>query len=1054
MRRVLINIFNLKEGEEQRFALLFLVSFVTGLFNALYFARATADFVHYIVKPLGNIYIPIAYIASGVIGYGISSLYTYLQKRWDIRMLYIGITITLITLPTLLRLSVFIADEKWIGFFGYVLSAPMIALATILSGGLALRLLNLQQGKRLLGLINLGSTSASILGYTIGPLLIPYIGHRLNLYLLSSMSPFFALFLLFIIFRRFPLEMQQTLSTKKKVKSDFKTLFKDNYFVYIFISAVFSTLVIYFTSFHYTSIIKLQPEINQSKDQLDLFISYFMGATKVGEFILSYLSGRLLSKYGMKFGLLSLPFSSMLTVAIAALIGLITPTGSLLFFMFIILNRYSERIQRRSIDDPAFRVLYQPIPTEQKMALQTKIDGAVKQISIGITGILLTIITLFLSSEVVIDGKTKSIFDNEKFQFVYLPFLIAWLLINSKLYKLYKQKLKEILTAKSKEKYFSLEKDIYAVDILQQQLERKDISVAFTSAYFLNEIAPFRLHPYFEEILPKFNHQQRVIILQDLAPEYLLFFSEDDKAVLRKLLASIMQNKSSDADAGIVKKMLAQMRLVDKNTYDAKTASPDEQDIRLLKQLLKSGTKEKANEIAFILQSDKTTLKNAVTFLLGAKQNTEFIHLLIEQLKHPKVQYTAIQSLITYGNKALIGLENAFKREKSVTFLLKVIEIYAKIGTPEAKRCIVHQLDYPHRLIRLAAIHALYFSHYQTTEKERPFVKKIMKETVNHILWIYATMIDIEKEKNILKLMQALELELTEAYNVLFHVLSFLHDPTAIDLIKRNLIGDENVFALEIIENFIEDDIKFLINPLFEDISMSQKIKKMRNISPQKQMKFTDRLIDIIHQDYNRTSLWTKTRALELLGRISGNEITNDIVSCMFHNDELLSVSAIKILMQKKPQNMHYYLERAPIAVDNIASFSDKASKYDDNFVLDRLKLLKRNRQLFNIPENILIKLARIFVIKQMRKNGKITLFDDQNPEKIIILITGKLSYHLEEKDYEIQGKEIIIRGLNIPYGVNTLKAEKASLFLLANRTDYFQMYFDNVDLLKHFLDI
>ena len=173
----------------------------------------------------------------------------------------------------------------------------------------------------------------------------------------------------------------------KKEKSDgtgFLQLIKKDYFKYIFICATLSMTIIYVTDFSFLSTVK----IHISPENISQYLALVYAGLKIGEFVISYFSSRLLSKYGVKLGLMILPIAMVVVVTLAAIIGIAPGVECLMFLILITINKSQERILRRGLDDPAFNILYQPLPDNEKFAVQTKV-GVVQQFSTAIAGLFI-----------------------------------------------------------------------------------------------------------------------------------------------------------------------------------------------------------------------------------------------------------------------------------------------------------------------------------------------------------------------------------------------------------------------------------------------------------------------------------------------------------------------------------------------------------------------------------------------------------------------------------------------------------------------------------------
>ena len=413
--------FGIKKEEQNKFMYLFFHSFFLGLFIAFYFAPANAEFIrHFSSEDL-----PLAYIAAGFAGYIMTVIYSGLQKKIHSKFLFLTALGLMFIIPILSRLGLaFGLDEKWLSFFVFIWGWPFISMVAIETGGLAIKFLNLQQIKRLYGLINAGGVMASILGYLTIPFITPLLSHAYDLLIIGVLGIAVSMYFIFKIYNAFwKKNTNEHLSLKNVEKYRFKGLIKDKYFLLIFMSASLSMVVIYFSDFAFLASIKTQKELLSTPTAVANFIAIVYGSLKIGELIISIFSSRLLSRWGISMGLSILALVSSLLIIGASISSLTLGVGSLVFFGFIVLNKSFERILRRGLDDPSFNVLYQPLKDDQKLMIQTRV-GIIMQLAIGIAGLF-----LFVATKVFV--KIDGTFDLTYFSLMFVPFLIIWFFVGS-----------------------------------------------------------------------------------------------------------------------------------------------------------------------------------------------------------------------------------------------------------------------------------------------------------------------------------------------------------------------------------------------------------------------------------------------------------------------------------------------------------------------------------------------------------------------------------------------------------------------------------------------
>jgi len=1070
-KKILINTFGLKQEELNKFLLLFFHSFFVGLFIAFYFVQANSVFI----RDYGSEHLPYAYITAGIFGYIISSLYSWFQQRIKSRNLFVSALLFMLIISLSARLLLNYVDSKYLSFFVFIWAWPFISLVGIESGGLALRLLNLVQVKRLFGMINMGGVIASILGYLVIPIISKVIGSSYNLLFISAGSLIAAIFIVLKIYKKFPEQKEKEKISKEKVDTSFKSLIKDKYFRLIFISATISMTVIYVSDFGFLSAIKVQEsELFSKAGSVASFMALVFAGLKIGELIISYFSSRILVKYGVKLGLIVLPLSITLIIFISLIVGFTAGAASILFLSLMTLNKSAERIMRRGLDDPSFNILYQPLPGSLQLAVQSKV-GVVMQFAIAIAGALLLGLNLILNL-----GEGFSL---EYYPVFFLPFLILWVFVARKLYLAYKHKLREILKELTSQRQKETSKYKYGTEVLSKKFKKFNDDVVRLSVTILAETNPGIFEPYASSLLKKNDELINKAILKSI------------DATWRDRILKQINTQFKDIDDEEIKECVDKTKFIldfsdvknikEKELPRLLNSDKEKDEITLLKYLVKHTDLKNIEEYLIKLfdSKNKTVVISAIK-LASAVKTDKFIQKMTEFLNSAEYYHVITAALLDVGEKTLPALDAMYQKTENEKIRLKIIEIYAKMGSGTAKSLIVKKINDTSRKIQIAVIWALYYCRYQVheNEEEEKLIKDKIYFVIENLLRIFVSINDIKDEKNTLKLFLALDQERETNYELLFSLLSFLHEPRIINLIRKNIIGKNTIYALELIDNFVEPELKPYIIPIFDDISTPQRIKKLSKFFPQEKMTLSDRLKWLITLDYDKISTWAVAKTLEMtervhrsktkseiskeehtfddivpwttentqkvLKQIRRSELPDEVFLSLFHPEELIYSTAAKIIYNENPQKCFDYLSRMSPEKENLMKIlSDGGTLLED-----KVKLLRRYQLFFSIPDYLLVDLASIIKVRNLEKNEKI-FFNIEGREHIFILIRGALKADTGKKK-EFSKKIIITPGMNIESSVKYLKAEKKSVVLTADRYEYFNLLVDNTGILQHIFEI
>jgi len=384
-KHFIYKVLNLEKGEGALVALPIIYSFFAGASLAFFVTSSTSLFLNIFERDM----LSIAFIAAGVIVWLVGQVFSKIQKSVSFtKSLTSGVAFLLVSI--LIFTAFFIGSKPLIIIFIIYAWVRVFAfIHAVTFWGMAGRLFSLRQGKRLFGLISGGEVVASILSFFSVPFLLKIVSTE-DLLFISGINLLIGFFIMLLIVKKFKERLSGTQSVKNNTevqKSLKKTSFLQNrYYKLFFVVAFIPIFAQFFVDFIFQAQAKLEyPE----KESLTAFVGVFFGISSVVEFFLkTFISGRLLSRYGMRFGLVAFPIVLAFSFVLATSFGLLYGAASL-FFSFVALGRLFTRAVRTSFNDPATQILYQPLPPEERIAFQNKVESGPKAYASIVAGILL-----------------------------------------------------------------------------------------------------------------------------------------------------------------------------------------------------------------------------------------------------------------------------------------------------------------------------------------------------------------------------------------------------------------------------------------------------------------------------------------------------------------------------------------------------------------------------------------------------------------------------------------------------------------------------------------
>ena len=363
-----------------------------------------------------------------------------------------------------------------------------------------------------------------------------------------------------------------------------------------------------------------------------------------------------------------------------------------------------------------------------------------------------------------------------------------------------------------------------------------------------------------------------------------------------------------------------------------------------------------------LLKDPDPEIVKAAILSCGKIKRFELWPYIIERLIVPEFSNSAAIAIKKIGEPILADVDRLFEKISGhKAAQLKIITIYESIGSPRAIKFLRDKINHPDKDIRYRVLLALSNIEYHASALEISFIKDTIEESAENIVWILASLNDLAGAKNAGDLQLALLQELEEKKEHVFLLLSLLYDSKTIRHIRENIESKDinaKIYALEIGDMMISDEIKELFFPIFEDLPVHERLSRFSLRFPQEKMNLEERLHDIVNKSYSYSNRWTKACAISALSvEIPDDNLTEELLAAnLVNSDPLLSELAAWGLFNR---NRGYYFdtlimfdkkdrEKITGIVEKIKSFE----RNSDKLLFQKVMLLKNNELFSTLPEN------------------------------------------------------------------------------------------------------
>jgi AAA family ATP:ADP antiporter len=367
--------------------LLFLLSFFGLGLPRVYTSNAAHTLF---IDAYGPEFIPYAYVAQAIFIPLLGHLYMKADARFSLRWLVMGS----------MAIDVLILLGMWAGFT-FSIPGPMawvgmvwfeveFVLCSLWLWGMATQLMDLRQGKRLFGYISSGEPLAIILGGLATPFALGFVATK-DLLLFSAVGVLVAICLVLYITTRYSLQRDSAEPTQAEApeRPAAKSWYAERYVQVLVGIVVISQFGYFFTD----TVFYLEASARYPDQQeLGAFLGTYMAAVGIVSLISSlFVSGAMLQRFGLRGALLLLPVLLVVSASVGIVAGFgWAETGALFWIVFIM--KTLDQSLRYTVDKTASVTLYQPLPAEQRMQVQTALESIIEPLVGGVCGLLLALL--------------------------------------------------------------------------------------------------------------------------------------------------------------------------------------------------------------------------------------------------------------------------------------------------------------------------------------------------------------------------------------------------------------------------------------------------------------------------------------------------------------------------------------------------------------------------------------------------------------------------------------------------------------------------------------
>ena len=968
MLQRLWKILDVEPNERGPVSLLLIISFFMGLFLATVAVASQTLFLQHFNEQFE---LPKALAYSGLLGMGITFLYNFLQGRISFTALAIFNLILVIGFTAFIEFGEpYVSDVDSLYRFGFMLILPFTFITQLVFWGAFNRMFNVRVAKRIIGSVDLGTMIASILAFFTIPILLASGVQTTSLYTIGLVSIVAYLVLFIILANKYLTKGRAVIKSESEIKKLSVTGFLGNrYILLMSLFIIVSMVALRFVDYSFFNATTGQFETGSQ--ELPTFLSLFEATVVIFSFLFTtFATDRINQDYGLRVSLIINPLLLILfTISALGLgwfFGFDISTGEkssiVFFFIAVAMSKLFINSLRDALDSPTFKFYYVPIDKSINIDVQTKIEGFVTALASAVAGGLIVLVNQF------------EIFNVLSITLFTLPVLVAWYFVTNRMYQGYRDTLQDSLVKNKSAVKGHIVKEYTMDSVLEKEVKSSAEEKVIYGLKLMEKLEP----ALFETSL---------LQLADSKLKRVKKFAEE------KIQQLGIQTVESNEIRGLAVQAAGAAEDSDLLSISAEklmklSKSVKQSDRLLASKLMRKLTNQKTIFILLELMRDPDPKVRHEALLTARKvKRPETWSVLIELLSSTLYAHHAAAALKEAGEPVLPYLEAAFhKSGQNDLVMLKLIQIMGHIPGKESLQMLWKKIDYPDKRVVKQILYSLRYINYRATGREELAVKDLLDNEMSKTLWNLAALDELPDEHHFRFLKEALHEEIRDNYDHLTLLLSLLYDPESIQLVKENVEAgtpDSIQYALELLDLFVDQDLKPKLIPLLDDSSTSDKLEKLQTFFPRESYNPVQVINYVLNRDFNYNNRWTKVCAVYATAFMPDFRVSRGLISQMFNNDKLLQETTAWVIYNKDRKAYETVSERLP---------------YRDKRFLD--SAIESNQLLDGLDDGFFLFIEMVLLIKQIpvfdRIQGKVLsdLSDKIHPitlkagEKLVITET------------------------------------------------------------------
>lgn len=592
-------------------------------------------------------------------------------------------------------------------------------------------------------------------------------------------------------------------------------------------------------------------------------------------------------------------------------------------FIVMVATNGLRVILQSAIWRPTVGILFQVLPDRQRSLGTSLIEGIIDPLASGLAGIVLYIISEYFH------------WPPEVFLALLAVLMALWILCGFLIRRNYLSSLVASIQTRKLGKLDINQLDSASLKIILQGLDSPYPAEVFYCLDILEEIEHPDITNYMQYILASKNEAVRMDILRrlerlklkKLAPQITVRISKEfnpnvlgqllrtyavmDQADTVETLKPFLEHEHSEVRKGALVGILNYSPKMDASLDYLLQAVRSEQPrdrIFAADVLGATGSRDFSGYLSELLDDTDAQVVDRAIIASGEIKDERLVAKLLDKLADSSHLGRAGTALLQHGSSALPDLERTLSNP-TVTRVIrrKVIEILQEIQSEETTNILLQHIDIQDPELRHHVYVGLANVRYQASDDDRYKFVNTLNEEVEAVTFLLASMEDVWGVDGLEKIHSALGHELDLHRDNMLLLTSFIFSSSVMLDTRANIdskVSELRVFALEVLDNLLTAEVKQIVFPLLDDLTVAERLQALSVRFPQAKFSSNDRLRHILTDYYEQSLYWTKAILLHKVGELKLVEFEDVVRSSLNDQEALVRETAIWALAQLEPEDL------------------------------------------------------------------------------------------------------------------------------------------------------